>query len=193
MLALVPCVACSRHIKSSGASCPFCGAAALARSFPSGPAYPRLAAAAAAAASVATLASCQGSTDTSPPEAGPPEAGLSAAPPYGATPIELECTSAAACLPGQVCCYDGTLISRCQAGPCPVDGGQEQLCAVSAECGPGETCAVPFSPLIEDDLQTCNPLQDGGAESGSPVDAGDAGDGADGGDAPGMADVGAGD
>jgi len=192
VFALVPCGACSRHVKSSEASCPFCGAAApassspsgAASSSPSGAAYSRLAAVAAVAASVAALTSCRSSTTGTPPL----DAGINAnaAPPYGAVPFDFECTSAAACLPGQVCCYKGSLTSQCQAGPCPVDGGLVQLCAMSAECGPGETCGTPSQPLPMSGLQACNPSPDGGADDASPVDAGDAGDGADGGESPGT-------
>jgi hypothetical protein len=196
VFALVPCRACLRHVKSSEVSCPFCGAAApassfpsgAASSFPSGAAYPRLAAAAAVAASVVTLTSCRSSTATSPPEVG-----INVAPPYGGVPLEFECTSAAACLPGQLCCYNGSFISQCQAGPCPLGGGQGQLCAISAECGPGETCGTPSQPLPMSGLRTCNPPPDGGAEDASPVDAGDAGDGADGGESPGTTNADAGD
>ena len=62
---LIPCAACSRHVKASDAECPFCRASMLAVSAPATAPYRRMTAAAAVAAGVVALTGCSSSSDGS--------------------------------------------------------------------------------------------------------------------------------
>jgi len=84
----------------------------------------------------------------------------------GASDAGATCTSAAGCLPGQVCCGDANTSTNCQAGPCPF----LQVCSLAAECFiPGATCgALTTAPSLP--ISVCGtPGSDGGsdAESGA--------------------------
>jgi hypothetical protein len=59
---LIPCAACSRHVKASDAECPFCRASMLTVSAPATTPYRRMAAAAAVAAGVVALTGCGSSS-----------------------------------------------------------------------------------------------------------------------------------
>ena len=62
---LIPCAACSRHVKASDAECPFCRASMLAVSAPATAPYRRMTAAAAVAAGVVAITGCSSSSDGS--------------------------------------------------------------------------------------------------------------------------------
>jgi hypothetical protein len=57
----------------------------------------------------------------------------------------------------------------CQMGPCPpvLNFGPLQICATSAECGPGATCGVPSQPLPIGGLLECSGPPDAGADAES--------------------------
>jgi hypothetical protein len=55
---LVACTTCSRHVKSSDAACPFCGAPLLRAAAPPRELFRRMSAAAAVAAGVTALSAC---------------------------------------------------------------------------------------------------------------------------------------
>jgi hypothetical protein len=95
-----------------------------------------------------------------------------------------QCTNAAACKVGEVCCVITPGTTNCQAGPCPSvpansswGGGPFQLCATAAECfAAGDTCGV-FSegPGNLPGIFACNAPADGGtteaATDSGPLDA----------------------
>jgi hypothetical protein len=94
MSVLVPCRACSRHIRNLEAACPFCGtaaepSAAAPRELPAR----RLSRAALALASMTAIAGCGKETTTAAAYGGPPPVALDAEPPvtqapaYGAPPM----------------------------------------------------------------------------------------------------------
>jgi hypothetical protein len=59
---LIPCAACSRHVKSSDQACPFCGASMSGVSGPTTEPFRRMATAAAVAAGVVALSGCSSSS-----------------------------------------------------------------------------------------------------------------------------------
>ncbi|MGH7439747.1 MAG: hypothetical protein ACRENE_28995 [Polyangiaceae bacterium] len=80
-----------------------------------------------------------------------------------------QCTSAAACLPGQACCGQiGMPFASCQTAPCPAD----QFCSNTAEClRPGYECRAA-APNVS--VSACLPPAEAGTDSdGSPDDASD--------------------
>jgi hypothetical protein len=62
---LLPCAACARHVKSSDAACPFCGASMLGVASPATEPFRRMAAAAAVTAGVVALTGCSSSSSPS--------------------------------------------------------------------------------------------------------------------------------
>lgn len=106
-----------------------------------------------------------------PPPSGVPGGASSNGDSIGASPCSstpgpssasFQCRTASDCYPGQVCCVLG-LGSACMIGPCPPTpwGIPAQLCASSAECGDGGTCASLSVP----GLMTCSPVDAGGGPS----------------------------
>jgi hypothetical protein len=67
---LIPCAACSRHVKSSDAECPFCKAPMLPLAGPPPEPFRRMAAAAAVAAGVVALTGCSSSSSSTAVTAG---------------------------------------------------------------------------------------------------------------------------
>jgi hypothetical protein len=67
---LIPCAACSRHVKSSDAACPFCKAPMLPIAGPVAEPFRRMAAAAAVAAGVVALTGCSSSSSPTTVSAG---------------------------------------------------------------------------------------------------------------------------
>jgi hypothetical protein len=193
---LVPCTACSRHVRHAEVACPFCGASLCActpSGTPTGPreSFQRLAAAAAVAAGVAAVTSCGSASPSSvsfygspgfPEDAsggdsiGSSSASSSGLPPYGGPFVALDCMSSASCLPGEVCCLEDSpqLGSSCQTGPCPsTQFGPVQLCGVSDEClAPGDVCTMSTAPLPAEVAAICSAPGDGGNQNdGGIVDA----------------------
>ncbi len=81
-----------------------------------------------------------------------------------------QCTNAAACMVGEVCCVIAPGTTKCEAGPCPSvpansswGGGPFQLCATAAEClAAGDTCGYySVNPGNLPGIFSCNP-PDGG-------------------------------
>src|SRR5579863_9004915 len=67
------------------------------------------------------------------------------------SPSLVQCTSAADCASGQICCAFIDMTTNCQVGPCPSEGfgmAPIQLCTTSAECfTPGDICEeLPADP-----------------------------------------------
>jgi hypothetical protein len=97
-------------------------------------------------------------------------------PPYGGVPVQssFQCSAAADCLPGQVCCaasdptaHTGLEGSSCHVGPCPTDGGP-QVCALAVECLPGDTCVSANAAS----LGLCTSI-DAGADGSDASETGD--------------------
>jgi hypothetical protein len=67
------------------------------------------------------------------------------------------CLGSADCMTGQICCaYFTTMMTGCQAGPCP-STGSVQICATAADCFvAGDTCdqSDPCSPGLP--IRNCN-------------------------------------
>lgn len=95
MSVLVPCSACSRHIRSTEAACPFCRAPADALAAESGPPLRgslRLSRAALALAGMTALTAC-GKTLEAPAYGGPPPVVNTDEPPraaYGGPPVMMD-------------------------------------------------------------------------------------------------------
>jgi hypothetical protein len=168
---LVPCAACSRHVRWAEVKCPFCGAdcgAAVSSGPPPHPPpdpFQRLAAAAVVAAGMA-VTSCSAKSGTSgiatsgiAPYGSPPSVGVAffdASLPsnfdgslaIGSTVIgsnNLACTSSASCLPGDVCCVDfQNSASGCQPGPCTSTS--------PAGIGPLQLCGISAECLVQGDV-----------------------------------------
>ena len=181
---LRPCPACCRHARVSEPACPFCGVL-FDSAFGAGPAprapTVRLARAAlfALGAGTAALATAcpssrpEGSSSNADggDDSGAEDSGLGVTfygSPSGLEPgttQTIECTNAAACLPGQVCCstpieavlppYGGGPLdvpiglAKCQMAPCSTsDAGVVQLCQSSLECvQPGFACSEGICSL----------------------------------------------
>jgi len=158
---LVPCGACSRHVRCSEVACPFCGGAVSMAPIPSREPFRRLA----AAAAVVALTGCATGGSSLPPYGAPPfvedDASIGPSNNNGVT-----CKTSAGCLPGQVCCGAVNMTTSCQTGPCPSTAlGPLQLCGIAAEClRTGDTCG----PLTADPMvMVCNAPSgdDGGLSS----------------------------
>jgi hypothetical protein len=88
-------------------------------------------------------------------------------------PSTVACTSAADCLPGQVCCADGfsstpdvaitVISSACMPAPCPPQADNPgQLCQSTAECAqPGSVCET-LVPISGGSAMTCSLPEDSG-------------------------------
>lgn len=81
----------------------------------------------------------------------------------------IQCMSASACAAGEVCCVGAivgvSVTSVCTAGSCPPSPFSfgNQLCASSAECDDGGTCAAPAGVGADAGFMLCNPA---GADGG---------------------------